>query len=287
MTSEVLLSRPEGPVLVLTINNPTARNSIGPEFFEAATDALALAASDPTVGAVVFAGAGGFFSSGGNLNQLAENRLLGKDVRRARIELLHQFIRSVRESPKPILSAVEGGAAGAGMAVAVACDLVISARNAFFSASYIKAGLSPDGGITSVLSESVSRQTVTEMCLTGDRLSAERMKALGIVTRVTDPGGAEATAIELGRQLASGPERATARILVLCRNAHSLSLEQQLDREAEAMVVSQGDPEAAEGIAAVLERRPANFAALRGDPYAPRRMGSGQNPSTQSTQAGR
>lgn len=263
MTTDVMLTRTEGAVLVLTINNPATRNSIGPEFFQAASGALAGATGDPAVGAVVIAGAGDFFSSGGNLNQLAATREITPEARRARLELLHGLIREIRRSPKPVITAVEGGAAGAGMSLALSGDLMVAARNAFFAASYVKAGLTPDGGLTSLLAESVPRQLLTQICLTGERVSAERMHALGVVTTLTEPGRAEAAAIEMGRQLAQGPERATGRILDLCRTAPVLPLEEQMDREARSMVASLGDPEAAEGIAAVLGRRSTDFVSLR------------------------
>ncbi|MBO1267747.1 oxepin-CoA hydrolase, alternative type [Arthrobacter cavernae] len=264
MNTEVLLARNEGAALVLTINNPATRNSIGPEFFQAAREALNAAAADPVVGAIVFTGAGGFFSSGGNLNQLAATRELTAEARRARLELLHGLIRAIRNNPKPVIMAVEGGAAGAGMSLALAGDLLVAARNAFFAAAYIKAGLTPDGGLTALLAESVPRQFLTRMCLTGERVSAERMHALGVVGTLAEPGSAEAAAIGLARQLARGPERATARILGLCRTAPALPLDEQMEREAGSMVESLGDSEAVEGIAAVLGRRNPDFDALRG-----------------------
>lgn len=266
MNNDVLLARTEGSVLVLTINNPSTRNSIGPEFFRAASDALRAAAEDPAVGAIVFTGAGGFFCSGGNLHQLAATRDLDTQSRQARIGLLHRMILDIRACPKPVITAVEGGAAGAGLSLALAGDLLVAARNAFFSAAYIKAGLTPDGGLTALLAESVPRQALTHMCLTGERVGAQRMHALGAVTALVDAGQAEAEAIGLASQLARGPERATGRILGLCRTAHTQTLEEQLDDESRSMVASMIDPEAAEGIAAVLERREARFAALRSGP---------------------
>ena len=264
MNTDVLLARTDGPVLVLAINNPALRNAIGPEFFRAASTELARAAADSTVGAIVFTGAGGFFCSGGNLNDLAANRERGPEVRRERLELLHQTILDIRTSPKPVIMAVEGGATGAGMALALAGDLLVAARNAFFAASYIKAGLTPDGGLTALLAESMPRQALTHLCLTGERQGAERMHQWGVVTTLVEKGHAVDAAIELGRQLAAGPERATGRILGLCRDARMHTLAGQMEREADAMVASQGDDEAAEGIAAVLGRRDADFVSLRG-----------------------
>ena len=265
MTTQALLTRREGAVLVLVNNNPAARNALSSEFYLAATQALAEAEAeaDPTVGAVVLTGAGNFFCAGGNLNQLITRREMPPAERRQRLEQLHGFVRRIRDSSKPVIAAVEGGAAGAGLSLALACDLLVSSREAFFSATYIKVGLTPDGGLTYFLAEFVSRQLLTELCLTGERVTAERLHALGAVNRLVDAGRAEAEAIALGAKLAEGPDRASARIKALCRAAHANTLDAQLEQEAASMVESQGDDEAQEGIGAFLHKRQADFAALR------------------------
>jgi enoyl-CoA hydratase/carnithine racemase len=104
---------------------------------------------------------------------------------------------------------------------------------------------------------------LTELCLTGDRVGAERLHALGVVNRLTEPGGADAEAIALAARLAEGPEQATARIKTLCREAMSNTLDAQLDREAEFMVEAQGTAESAEGIGAFLNKRTPDYVALR------------------------
>ena len=262
-STDVLLTRREGAVLVLVNNNPAARNALSAEFYTAAIAALVEADADPTIGAIVLTGAANFFCAGGNLNQLITRREMAPADRRERLELLHGFVRRLRDTAKPVIAAVEGGAAGAGLSVALACDLLVSSRTAFFSATYIKVGLTPDGGLTSFLAEFVSRQVLTELCLMGDRMTAERLHGLGAVNRLVEAGSAEAEAIALGAQLAEGPNRAMARIKALCRGAHMRSLDEQLELEARSMVESQGDDEAQEGIGAFLHKRKADFSALR------------------------
>ncbi len=261
--SEPLLSRREGEVLVLVNNNPARRNALSPEFYAAFTQALRDAHDDAATGAVVLAGAGGFFCAGGDLNLLATRRDMAPEDRRERLELLHGTVRAIRDCAKPVVAAVEGGAAGAGMSLALACDLLVASSDAFFAVTYVRVGLTPDGGITSFLSEFVSRQVLAELCLTGERIPAGRLHALGAVNRLVDPGSAEAQAIELAARIAQGPARANASIKALCRQAHAATLDAQLDLEAAHMVRAQGDDEAAEGIGAFFARRPADFAALR------------------------
>ena len=258
-----LLQRREGAVLVLSNNNPGARNALSPGFYAALTTALSDAAADPTVGAIVLTGEGGHFCSGGDLRQLAQRRELPIAERRAKLEGMHDLIRALRDCPKPVIAAVEGAAAGAGLSLALACDMLVAARNAVFSVAYVKVGLTPDGGVTAFLAEFVSRQVLTELCLTGERLSGERLHALGAVNRLTDPGQALAQAIALATQVAAGPDLAMARIKALCRSAYVQTLDEQLEHEAQWMVRSQETEESREGIGAFLEKRQPDFAQLR------------------------
>ena len=258
-----LLVRTEGAVRVLINSNPAARNAITPALYDALPAALIDAAADPAIGAIVFAGEGDFFCAGGDLRQLATRRALALEQRREKIERLHDLIRAIRACPKPVIAAVEGGAAGAGMSLALACDMLVAARDAFFTMAYVKVGLSPDGGATSFLAQCLSRQQMTELCLLGERLPAERLHALGAVNRVSEPGGALADALQLAQRIAAGPAHAAERIKRLCASAGQASLEEQLDLEAQYMAQSQGDDEAQEGINAFFEKRTPDFAAIR------------------------
>lgn len=264
--SDALLTRRDGAVLVLSNNNVGARNALTIEFYLGVKAALQAAAADPTVGAVVLTGEGGHFCAGGDLRQLIKRRELPVSERRERLEGLHDLIRSVRDCPKPVIAAVEGAAAGAGLSLALACDMLVAARNAVFSVAYVKVGLTPDGGATAFLAEFVSRQVLTELCLTGERVSGERLHALGPVNRLAEPGQALDAALALARQVADGPTQAMARIKDLCRHAHRDGLEEQLEREAGHMVLAQESAESLEGIGAFLDKRSANYVKLRQQP---------------------
>lgn len=255
MNPEPLLVRREGAVLILSNNNVAARNALSPEFYAAVTTALAQAAADEHIGAVILTGEGGHFCAGGDLRQLAKRRELPIAQRREKLEGLHDLIRTVRDCPKPVIAAVEGAAAGAGLSLALACDMLVAAKNSVFSVAYVKVGLTPDGGATAFLSEFVSRQVLTELCLTGERMSGERMAQLGAVNRLAEPGQALLQALVLAQQMASGPALAMARIKDLCRQAPHNTLEQQLELEAQYMVQSQETQESREGIGAFLEKR--------------------------------
>lgn len=259
-----LIVRTEGAVRVLVNSNPQARNAITPALYDALPAALEEAAADAAIGAIVLTGDGDFFCAGGDLRQLATRRELTVPERLEKIGCLHQQIRALRTCPKPVIAAVEGGAAGAGMSLALACDLLVAAENAFFTMAYIKVGLSPDGGATAFLSEFLSRQQMMELCLLGERIPAERLHAIGAVNRLVAPGTALGEALQLAERIAAGPANAAARIKQLCSSAGHASLDEQLDLEAQLMAESQGDDEAQEGIKAFFEKRAADFASLRG-----------------------
>ena len=160
-----LLVRTEGAVRILVNSNPAARNAITPELYDALPAALNEAAADPAIGAIVFAGDGDFFCAGGDLRQLATRRDLTVPQRLEKIGRLHDQIRALRACPKPVIAAVEGGAAGAGMSLALACDMLVAAQDAFFTMAYIKVGLSPDGGATAFLSVSYTHLTLPTILL--------------------------------------------------------------------------------------------------------------------------
>lgn len=261
--THVLLTRREGAVLVLSNHNIAARNALSFEFYTAVTHALREAAQDPSIGAIVLTGEGGHFCSGGDLRQLAKRRDLSLQERRVRLEGLHDLIRAVRDCPKPVIAAVEGAAAGAGLSLAMACDMLVAAQDAKFTVAYVKVGLTPDGGATAFLAEFVSRQVLTELCLTGAPLSGEQMHALGSVNRLVASGAALSTAIALAAEISHGPQQAMSRIKNLCRHAMRNSLEDQLELEAQSMVEAMGGDESKEGIDAFLSKRQPNFTQLR------------------------
>jgi enoyl-CoA hydratase/carnithine racemase len=261
--SQVLVTRREGAVLVLSNNNVAARNALSFEFYTAVTDALRDAARDASVGAIVLTGEGGHFCSGGDLRQLAKRRELSVQERRVRLEGLHDLIRAVRDCPKPVIAAVEGAAAGAGLSLAMACDMLVAAKDAKFTVAYVKVGLTPDGGATAFLAEFVSRQVLTELCLTGAPISGERMHALGAVNRLVESGHALSMAVELAVEISAGPQNAMSRIKHLCRHAMRNSLDEQLELEAQSMVEAMGGDESKEGIDAFLNKRSPNYTPLR------------------------
>jgi len=261
MTRKLTLERRDR-VLVATIDDPATRNALGWDFYDPFREAVEEAAEDPEVGAIVLTGAGGFFSSGGNVHGLKERSEADYAQRRASVDKLHAMILAMRACPKPIVAAVEGGAAGAGASLAMACDMVVAAEGAYLSIAYVRIGLTPDGGATAFLGAALPRQLVAEMVMTGDRIPVERLHALGLVNRVAAAGQALEAALALAGRLADGPARALATAKRLIGRAASSTLEDQLEAEAEAIAAAIGGPEGREGIAAFLAKRKPDFRGL-------------------------
>lgn len=249
----------DGRVLRLVLNGPKTRNAIGPDVYEAVQAAIVTAGTDTGVGAVVITGAGGFFTSGGNVRALEASARGTLAEATVKTDRLNSMIRTIVECPKPVIAAVEGGAAGAGFSLALACDLIVAAEGASFAAAYVRVGLSPDGGITHFLRTALPRQLVMELCLTGQPVSARRLAAAGLVNACVPDGEALAHSMDLAARLAKGPPAAVATIKRLVNAAARRDLAGQMDEEAHAINLARFGAEAAEGLQAFLARRAPDF----------------------------
>ncbi len=248
----------KGDRLIIWNGNSARRGALTPELYETIAEAMERAKS-PKIRSVILTSEGDFFCAGGDLNVLISRRELSEPERRDKVDGLHDLVRSIRQSTVPVIAAVEGGAAGAGASLVLACDLIVAARGAKFTAAYVKAGLVPDAGLTASLARMLPRPLAMEMCLLGRPVSAERFEELGAVNAIVEPGQAIAQAHVLADALASGPREAQRVIRRLVSEAYDVSEAEQLDAERDAMARAAGGDEAAEGIAAFLEKRKPNF----------------------------
>ncbi len=261
MTEKLILER-RGRVLTATNNDPATRNSLSWDFYDGFREAVERASDDPDIGAIVLTGAEGFFCSGGNVNGLKERSRADYSTRRSSVDKLHRMILAMRACPKPIVAAVEGGAAGAGASLAAACDLVVTAKDAYVTVAYVKIGLTPDGGATAFLGAALPRQLLSEMVFAGDRIPVERLYACGLINRLTEPGAALDEAMALAERLADGPAQALGVGKKLIDSARLNDLRTQLDLEAEGIATALGGAEGQEGISAFLEKRKPDFRGL-------------------------
>ena len=254
MTAQ-LLSTSEGQTLILTLSNPEFRNALGPEMYAAGVEALSVAESSLDVRSVVITGANSIFSAGGNLQRLQNNRQLPPDHQAQSIEGLHNWIEAIRTFPKPVIAAVEGPAAGAGFSLALACDMIVAARNSVFVMAYSGIALSPDGGGSWSLSRALPRQLATELLMCGERIGAERLQQLGVVNRLADAGQALQQALQLCEQLNARAPNALASIKELLSDADGSTLNAQLARERDQFVRNLHHNNAGIGIAAFLNKQ--------------------------------
>lgn len=250
-----LKSTSEGSTLILTLSNPEFKNALGPEMYAAGIEALNAAETSSEIRSVIITGEGAQFCAGGNLQRLQANRREAPEVQAQSIEGLHNWIDSIRTYPKPVIAAVEGAAAGAGFSLALACDFCVAADNAVFVMSYSTVGLSPDGGGSWSLARALPRALASELLMAGERISAQRLQAFGLVNRVVGAGGALAEALRLAKQLNARAPNALASIKELINDAPANTLSQQLGAERDHFVRNLHHANGGEGIAAFLEKR--------------------------------
>ena len=254
MTAE-LRSTFDGSTMVLTISNPEHRNALGPEMYAAGVEALNVAETNPEVRCAVLTGDGDTFCAGGNLQRLLANRQKPPEAQAQSIEALHSWIEAIRTFPKPVIAAVEGPAAGAGFSLALACDLIVAARNAVFVMAYSSVALSPDGGGSWSLAQALPRQLVNELLMSGERIGAQRLHELGVVNRLCDAGQALGTALEWSEKLAARAPNVMTSIKELVSEAGAHDLSTHLAAERDHFVKNLHHPNGGIGIAAFLNKQ--------------------------------
>jgi len=248
-----------GPALVLTFSDPATRNTLSHEVIAAGIEALNIAEADPELRCVLLRGDGGHFCAGGNLQGLLERRRAGPPAQVHMLEHLHQFVEALRVCPKPVIAVVEGAAAGAGFSLALACDLIVAAQDARFILSYGRIGLSPDGGATWSLTQSLPRALVQQLVWLGEPVTPQQLHAWGLVGWITDRGQALAEALRLAERLAAMAPNALASAKELVQRAPGHSLAEQLGAERDHFVENLFHENGAEGLNAFLEKRVARF----------------------------
>ena len=249
-----LKSAVHGQTLVLTISNPTLRNALGPEIYTAGIEALNAAESNPEIRSVIITGEGAHFCAGGNLQRLLTNREQPKEVQAQSIDGLHTWMEAIHTFPKPVIAAVEGAAAGAGFSLVLMCDLVVAARDSIFVMAYSSIAVSPDGGGSWNLSQTLPRQLAAELMLLGERISAERLHDLGSVNRLVESGTALTQALDLAERINARAPNAMQSIKELINDAPTQSLHVHLTQERDHFVKNLHHANAGLGISAFLNK---------------------------------
>ncbi len=254
----------EDGVATITLNRPEARNALSPNMMDGLAEALKRCDS-ADVRAVLITGSGGAFCAGADVRGFTRALEEGTANISAHLEdqagkLHRQVILKIRELPKPVIAVVDGVAAGAGVGLALACDLRIASEGARFVLAYSNIGATADGGSTYFLPRLVGPSRTMELYLLNEPLGAQRALELGMVNRVVAAEALQEESMELARRLASGPTVAYGRVKALIdRLELSKRLESQLDEETKAIVGITQTHDFQEGIRAFAEKRPPDF----------------------------
>ena len=260
-----LLARVEDGVGVVVLNRPEARNALSDSLTPALRHTVARFGAAPEVGAVVLTGAGGAFCAGGDVKGMAG---LGaappSSLDAAAVDLRHRqrtLTGALVALRKPTIAALPGPAAGAGLAVALACDMRFAARSAFVSTGYARVGLTGDYGINWLLTRLVGTGRARELMFTAARVGAEECMRIGLVNRVFDDDALMAETMAAARALAAGPRGALAGIKDNLDRALGMDFLAALDAEAETLVRAARTDDHREAVRAFVEKRPPRFAA--------------------------
>lgn len=253
MTTELQTER-VGATQIMTLVGPATRNALSPQVYAAGIETLNVAESNDEVRAVILTGAGNHFCGGGDLQRLTHNRQHDLPKVAEHIDAFHQWIEALRSFPKPVIAAVEGVAAGGGLSLVLACDLVVAAENARFVSAYSQVGLSPDGGASWHLARTLGRGPALQLLWQSTPISAQQMAHWGVVHQVTPAGTVLEQALIWAEQLAQAPAGVLTSIKELVNEAPAHTLRQQLDAEKQHFMVNLLRPEAGQAIEKFLNR---------------------------------
>src|SRR5712692_7319984 len=260
---------PAGPIILegkhdgiatLVMNRPDRLNALNTELASALNDALGRIAKDDMVRVVILTGAGRAFCAGGDLGLIGKGRQTGatqelEPLLRAGM----QAVLKMRTMPQPVIAAINGAAAGAGMNIALAADIRIAAEEATFGQNFAKVGLFPDYGGTYFLPQLVGPSKAAEMFYTGEMIDAQTALRLGLVSRVVPASQLEAEIRTLAEKIAQGPKIAVSAVKRTLFGSERQALEAALENEVQQQLKCFPSEDCAEGLRAFFEKRPPKF----------------------------
>jgi len=262
--TDELLAEIDSSVAVITLNRPHARNSLSDNLSPALRRLLPKLADDSNVRCLMITGAGTAFCAGGDVKGMGAGAR--SDVPRSKEEIIEDLrVRQVTLTgalysfPKPTLAALPGPAAGAGLSIALACDLRIAAESAFVTTGFGNIGLSGDYGASFFLTQLVGTARARELFFSSERVGAERCLDLGIVNRVVPDDQLRSSALEWARELAAGPTVAYGLMKQNLDRALRTDLETCLAHEAAGLVASAGTADHKEAVRSFVEKRKPTF----------------------------
>jgi len=261
MPYKFLLYDSKDAIVTLTLNRPERLNALGDTLREELYDAIVRISDDPEARVIVITGAGRGFCAGGDMKAAHEAQEGGRE--RALLDRVAPFrdkvVLAMRDSPKPIIAAVNGPAAGAGMNLALACDMRLASTAARFGQTFVKRGLHVDWGGTYFLPRLVGMAKACELIFTGEMISAEEADALGLLNALVPPEQLMSATYELARKLADGPPISIRLAKRALYHNQDVDLRAALEFETFAQNVCRETEDAREGIRAFVEKRTPRF----------------------------
>lgn len=263
MNDTVLLDVADG-IATLTLNRPAQLNALNAEMMQALRLTTERVAADRSVAVVVVKGAGAHFMAGGDIKEFHSQLYLDPPARfdtfKATIEQwINPTVLALRGMHQPLIGSIRGACAGFGMSLALCCDLLLAADDAYFTTAYSLIALSPDGAQSYILPRIVGAKKAAELLLLAERIDARRALELGLVNRLVPPAELDAETLRLARRLADGPRHAYGEVKRLLEGASCSTLAQQLKAEADAFARCSATQDFAEGIRAFVEKRKPGF----------------------------
>jgi enoyl-CoA hydratase/carnithine racemase len=257
MAEEVLL-QVDGKTALVTINRPEARNSLTKSVVKKIAEHVNSVAKDGNIRCVILRGAGGHFCAGADLKKtLMEDPDLLENLE-SYMDAYHEVIRAIIRCPKPTIAMLEGCAVGFGADMAFACDLRVASTTAYVQEKFVRIGLMPDGGGSFWLPRLVGTARAMKMMYLAEKIDAEEMKALGLLSNLVPEGEVRSATLNLARELEAGPPLAYAN-LKRAVYANLGDLEAALKREREGQLELLKSQDGMEGIMAWTQRRTPHF----------------------------
>jgi len=249
-----------GGAAKLELNRPERMNAWNARLGFDLLDAVTSLEQDSDVRAVLITGAGRAFSSGADLREGTEQTRDGHpDLYSVLTGRYHPIITGIRQMPKPVVAAVHGAAAGIGLSLALACDLVIAAESAYFLLAFVNIGLVPDGGSSLLVPSRVGFTRAAEMAMLGERIGAGQALEWGLINQVWPDAEIAARAEGLASRLAEGPTSSYAGTKRQLNHWLYQQMGQQLEFEAQIQQEMAASGDFAEGVAAFVQKRPPRF----------------------------
>ncbi len=248
----------EGGALVATLVNRTRRNAFTPEMRTALADAIDAAGSDATVRAIIIRGEGEHFCAGADISRIPPTQDMTTIAFRERMKDTVRFIRSIASSPKPVIASIEGIAVGGGLALAMACDIVVAAESAKLSSAFAKLGLLPELGSLYTVTQRVGRNRAKRMMLLSEAFSGAQAVREGLADLEAAPGEAFAVALEMARAFEGAAPLATAATKAAFSRPID-TLEEAIQIETDLVPELSKSADFQEGLAAFREKRAPDF----------------------------